>query len=209
MGDRLMGRITSGWGIILAASVVCTVALASEPENKAAVATPTCDYGDAHANAPDELSQFDFLIGDYTIAAHRWMGEQWSPPAPTPPARWNGRYILGGMAIEDEWYGVDPGLDPATSRGVNVRMWDAEDQEWDMMWVHSQGRAVQDLRAKVIDGKLTMWQVYPERADFKAYFERTGPDSWHRIHLKKDDNGEWQPLFKLAATRIPCPADQP
>ena len=47
-------------------------------------------------------------------------------------------------------------------------MWDAEDGEWDMMWVHSAGRQVQDLRAKVIDGKVTMWQVYPERPGFRA-----------------------------------------
>lgn len=76
-----------------------------------------------------------------------------------------------------------------------------------MMWIATGGRQVQDLRAKVIDGKLTMWQVYPERPNFRAYFERTGPDSWHRIHLEPDENGNWVNKYKLAATRIPCPAD--
>ena len=191
--------------LIATASLAIGIAHAQEADPP--LQPPSCDYGAPHADAPEELAQFDFLIGDYTIAAHQWKDEAWSPPAPIPPARWNGRYIMGGMMIEDEWYGIDPGIAHDAPRGVNVRMWDAEDQEWDMMWVHTMGRKVQDLRAKFIDGKLTMWQVYPEREDFKAYFERTGPDTWHRIHLKKDEAGEWQPLYKLAATRIPCAAE--
>lgn len=168
------------------------------------IAPPSCDYGEPHPNAPAELAQFDFLIGDFAITAHAWRNGAWTPPRPGPAPRWNGRYTLGGMAIEDEWFDPDPGLDPDAPRGVNIRMWDAEDGEWDMMWVHTSGRQVQDLRAKVIDGKLTMWQVYPERPNFRAYFERLDPDRWQRVTLAPDEDGEWQPTFSLVATRIPC-----
>ncbi|WP_370179960.1 hypothetical protein [Alteriqipengyuania sp.] len=173
---------------------------------EADIAPPGCDYGSPHPDAPEELAQFDFLIGDYAITAHAWRNGAWTPPRPGPAPRWNGRYILGGMAIADEWYDPDPGLDPDGGRGVNIRMWDPEDGEWDMMWIATGGRQVQDLRAGMVDGKLTMRQVYPERANFRATFERLGPDSWQRITYAKDEAGEWQPTFKLVATRIPCPA---
>lgn len=179
---------------------------APTPGTPNTLAPPACNYGAPNANAPPELAQFDFLIGDYTVSAHAWRDGEWTVPRPGVPARWNGRYGLDGMSIIDDWYDRDPGSDPKTDRGINVRMYDPEAGEWDMMWIHTGNHQVQDLRAKVIDGKLTMWQVYPERADFRAYFNRLGPDRWQRVSLvpgKAED--EWVPQYKLVATRIPCP----
>lgn len=169
------------------------------------VAPPdTCDYGAPHDNAPAELAQFAFLIGDYKVTMHRWLGESWSPPQPGVTARWNGRYGLGGMAIYDEWFNPDSAQEPDAPRGVNVRMYDPDAEEWDMMWVATGGRQVQDLRAKEIDGVLTMWQVYPERPGFRAEFTVDDADNWNRISFGPDENGVEQKQFKLAATRIPC-----
>jgi len=170
------------------------------------MAPPTCEYGAPHPGAPPELAQFAFLIGDYSIALHAWDGEGWSPPKPDATARWNGRYVLGGMAIMDEWYNPDPAQDAAAPRGVNVRMYDPESGEWDMMWLATSNHQVQDLRARMEDGHLAMWQVYPERPDFRAEFETTDPDHWARVSYTKDENGEWVKQYKLAATRIRCPA---
>ena len=168
------------------------------------LAPPRCDYGSPHPEAPAELQQFAFLIGDYTIKFHAWRSGKWTPPQPGATGRWNGYYGLGGMAIIDEWFDRDPGLEPNVDRGVNVRMWDDEASEWDMMWMATAGKQVQDLRAQMKDGKLTMWQVYPDRPNFKAVFEITDDDHWARISYTKDDDGEWVKQFKLAATRIPC-----
>ena len=164
----------------------------------------TCEYGAPHENAPDEISQFEFLIGDYKISLHAWRGENWSPPQPGVTARWNGRYGLGGMAIVDEWYHPDPAQDPDAPRGINVRLYDSEAGEWDMMWIATGGNQVQDLRAQMQEGELWMWQVYPERPNFKAKFEIEDADHWARISYTKDDKGEWVKQYKLAATRIPC-----
>ncbi len=195
--------------IVLAALLAGPAAASGQESEEPRIAPPVCDYGAPHPDAPQEIRQFDFLIGDYAIGVSRWTGEGWQavPASAYGPARWNGRWILGGMAIEDEWFDKDPGLDPDSVRGVNVRMWDAEAGEWDMMWVYTGNHQVQDLRAKEIDGVLTMWQVYPERPDFRATFERTGPDSWARITLKPGDEGEWVPTIRLEATRIPCAED--
>ncbi|MEM8772764.1 MAG: hypothetical protein AAGD92_14050 [Pseudomonadota bacterium] len=164
----------------------------------------TCDYGAPHPNAPAEMSQFAFLIGDYAVSLHAWRGEAWSPPQPGKTARWNGRYGLGGMAVIDEWFNPDPEQDPDAPRGVNVRMYDPDAAEWDMMWVAAPGHQVQDLRAKVKDGVLTMWQVYPEREDFYAEFVVEDDNRWSRVSYGKDDEGNWVKQFKLSASRIPC-----
>ncbi len=174
-----------------------------------AAAQPTapvksCDYGAPHADAPAELAEFAFLIGDYKITMHRWLGESWSPPQPGVTARWNGYYGLGGMAIYDEWFNPDPAQNPAAPRGVNVRMYDPDAEEWDMMWIATSGKQVQDLRAKVIDGVLTMWQVYPERPDFRATFHVEDENRWSRVSYGKDENGDYVKQFRLAATRLPC-----
>lgn len=180
---------------------VTQIATAAEPT----LAPPRCDDGTPHANAPKELAQFAFLIGDYKVSAHAWKNEAWTPPRPGPTARWNGWYGLGGMAIYDEWYGTDPGFDNDSGRGVNVRFYDTNSSEWKMMWVHTKAAKVQDLRAEMRDGKLTMWQVYPERPNFLAEFNVIDADHWNRISFLKDEEGNWTKQFKLAATRIPCP----
>lgn len=54
------------------------------------------------------------------------------------------------------------------------------------------------------DGKLTMWQVHPERPDLGAVFEIEDEDHWARISFTPDEEtGEWTPQYRLAATRIP------
>ena len=166
----------------------------------------TCNFGAANTSAPPEIEQFAFLIGDYKVTLHAWQGENWSPPSPGVTARWNGRYGLNGMAIIDEWYNPDPAQNASAGlmQGINVRMYDPDAEEWDMMWVATGGHQVQDLRAKILDDKLTMWQVYPERESFRAEFNVIDDDQWNRISFIKNDEDLWVPQFKLAATRIPC-----
>tara|TARA_Y100000052_G_scaffold27549_1_gene36157 strand:- start:5638 stop:6222 length:585 start_codon:yes stop_codon:yes gene_type:complete len=184
--------------------VCCVLALPIFAQEIAPV--ETCDYGTPHPSAPEEISQFEFLIGDYTIHLHAWTGQGWTPPQPGVTARWNGRYGLGGMAIVDEWFHPDPAQNSNAPRGINVRMYDEEAAEWDMMWVATGAHQVQDLRAKMQEGRLTMWQVYPERNDFLAKFEVYDEDHWARIEYQKSEDGEWVERFKLAASRIDCEA---
>ncbi|MEQ9316033.1 MAG: hypothetical protein RLN72_09275 [Henriciella sp.] len=184
-------------GLSFAVFVPCTAtALETMP--------PRCDDGAPHEAAPEELSQFAFLVGDYQIHFHAWQGTGWSPAKPGETARWNGWYGLGGMAIYDEWYHPDPAQNPDGGRGVNVRMYDPDAEEWDMMWIDTTSRQVQDLRARVEDGELWMWQVTPERPNFRAKFVIEDEDHWARITYGRDEDGNWVEQFKLAASRLPC-----
>lgn len=199
--NHLSALMTALSGLAIAACTSSPIAPSEDPEITAA---PSCDYGSAHVNAPPELAQFAFLIGDYDITSHVMTAQGWSPPRPGPHARWNGRYSLNGMTITDEWYDPNPESDPNAPRGVNVRLYDAEAGIWKMMWISTTGAQVQDLRAEMRDGKLTMWNVYPEQIESLADFTVEDADHWHRISYVKDEAAGWIPQFKLSATRIPC-----
>ena len=72
------------------------------------------------------------------------------------------------------------------------------------MWLATGAMQVQELAAAVQDGVLTMWQVHPERPDFRASFHVHDDDRWEGVQHARDDDGEWQPRFRLSAQRIPC-----
>ncbi len=152
------------------------------------------------AGAPAETRQFEFLVGKHDVTLHAWTDSGWTPPRPVN-ARWNGWYGLEGRAIYDEWNDPQPGTG---GLGVNVRMYDPEEGVWKMMWVSTAGHQVQDLRAQVKDGVLTMWQVYPERPGWKAEFEVLDDNRWARVSYQLNGDGQWQPQFRLVATRTAC-----
>lgn len=85
-------------------ALALAAATAAAAADRGEIAPPSCDYGTIHPDAPPEAAQFDFLIGDYPIAVERWAEGAWQPipPGTYGPARWNGRWALGGMAIADE-----------------------------------------------------------------------------------------------------------
>lgn len=199
---KSIGSVIAIAGLFAAA---CTTEHQASPDPAAAAPiAPRCDYGSPHPQAPAELAQFSFLIGDFEITSHIMTPTGWSPPRPGPRARWNGWYSMGGMMITDEWYDPDPGLQPDAPRGVNVRMYDVESAEWIMMWVATRTKRVQDLRAAMKDGKLTMWQVYPTKIDLLADFTIEDDDHWYRVSYTQDDAGDRVPQYKLRATRIAC-----
>lgn len=202
MNQKIVGLISAAAGLCVSA---CTAQTAiSQDAATTERAPPRCDYGRAHPQAPAELEQFGFLIGDFEITSHIMTPTGWSPPRPGPRARWNGWYSMDGMMITDEWYDPDPGLQPDAPRGVNVRMYDETSDEWIMMWVATNTARVQDLRAAMKDGKLTMWQVYPSQIDLVADFTVEDDDHWHRVSYVQDEDGAWTPKYKLRATRIVC-----
>ena len=204
------------WSVVVSAMALSACAIASPDDADAnnnlapvldqssGAIAPKCDDGERHPAAPAQIDQFAFLIGDFDITSHIMTPNGWSPPRPGAHARWNGWWGLGGMMIYDEWYDPDPGYDPESPRGVNVRFFDDQASVWKMMWISDTGRRVQDMRAELREGKLTMWQVYPTEIELVADFTIEDEDHWYRVSYTKDEEGAWVPQYKLRATRIPC-----
>jgi hypothetical protein len=165
--------------------------------SQAIAAQETC-VGQPNAQAPDALTQFNFLLGTHEVTLHAWLGETWSPARPIN-AQWRGWYGLEGFAIYDEWIDPDP---TRGGRGINVRMYDPDEGLWKMMWISTRGKQVQDLRAQLRDGVMTMWNV--DRAGWKAEFEMLGNTAWARADYQQNEAGDWVPQFRLVATRQGC-----
>jgi hypothetical protein len=81
---------------------------------------PTLPFGRAHPDAPQELAQFGFLVGEYEclerirIETGKWLKFR---------AIWRGRYILGGMGIQDEYW-------TAQVFATSVRVYDPKAKRW-------------------------------------------------------------------------------
>ncbi len=168
-----------------------------------ALAADDCAIGTRAADAATELAQFEFLLGDWTIELRRWTDNGWSPPRPQP-ARWHGRYALGGYAIYDEWFDVDPTLAPDTKRGANLRVYDRDAKRWSMTWLHTAGNVGTVLAAEIRAGVLTMWQTHPVDDSWEAEFVVENATEWVRTRYQKDASGQRTPQFQLTARRAPC-----
>lgn len=164
------------------------------------------DIGTRAPEAPEQLDEFEFLIGCFRIDAQRYHAEQ-GEFGPTVSTYWNGRWALNGWAVYDEWFNVQiPGQPTDLGRGANLRVVDPETGIWTMVWVHTRGNPGQDLRAQMRDGDMVMWQVHPRRdQDWKAVFEITDADHWVRTeYVRPYETDAWTPTGRLNATQVDC-----
>ena len=53
-------------------------------------AQSACDFGSPHPDAPEEIQQFEFLIGNHRIEARIWQDDAFTQGY--APAEWNGRW---------------------------------------------------------------------------------------------------------------------
>ncbi|MEM6639716.1 MAG: hypothetical protein AAF610_07425 [Pseudomonadota bacterium] len=196
----MSAQTTYRYVTLLGATLLASTAGA---DGHAAASTDNCHMGTVNKAAPSELAQFSFLIGDWSVDMHRWQTDQWSPPRPQK-AFWRGRYALGGMAIYDEWFDIDPAVDASTPRGANLRMFDTKNAVWQMTWLHTQAYSPTDLSAKERDGNMVMWQNHPEGPSWEAEFEVVSDNQWVRTHYALDEDGKRSPLFRLVANRTAC-----
>ena len=91
------------------------------------------EFGKLNPNAPAELSQFAFLIGNWNFEAKvKTADGQWTRFKGT----WRGRYILDGYAISDEYRMTDLS-GKLVVLGLNLRTYDASKQTWNIKWLNA------------------------------------------------------------------------
>jgi len=172
----------------------------------AAVNLAACDFGERNPQAPEELEQYAFLIGNHTVRAWRWDAENKDWGKGYLETTWNGWWALDGFAIADEWFDIQfPGQPETTGRGVNIRMWDEKNQRWSNMWMHSANPVTTELHSKMEDGKMVMYQVYPETAQkTRVEFEVQDDGNWTRIAYAEDEEGNLTPTGRLDGIKQAC-----
>ncbi len=123
---------------LLAAHVlsgVVPVRLTGEPaqEDSRSMKRAEQEYEKLNSNAPPELSRFTFLIGKWRCDAKLKREDgTWE----SLNATWEGRYILDGYAIADEYRMTTPAGELAVL-GMNFRSYDAKKKTWNMKWLNA------------------------------------------------------------------------
>lgn len=125
-----------------------SVSAQSAKENTRAMQRDEQQYGKPNPKAPPELSRFAFLIG-------KWRGEakvkREDGSRESFKVSWEGRYILDGYAIADEYRMWAPSGELMVL-GVNLRVYDPKKKAWNMKWLHALGGTWVDLGPEELGG---------------------------------------------------------
>lgn len=93
--------------------------------------TRQTQHGNPNPNAPPELSQFAFIIGEWRCDVRvKEDSGAWQ----TYQATWVGRYILDGYVIADE-YRMTNQAGELVVHGMNFRSYSVDKKTWVMRWL--------------------------------------------------------------------------
>ncbi|MEQ1808989.1 MAG: sialidase family protein [Terricaulis sp.] len=158
--------------------------------------SPDSPIGVRNTNAPAELQQLEFLIGDWNVAIvlHRPSGDL------AYEARWHNTWIVNGFAIMQEW------RDPY-STGAELRTYNSETGRWEgrnfytgmNTWTESEGtfangEFVIETQTVGSDGS---------RLSRERYFDLQ-PHSFRMVATHSSDGGQtWStPAYEMVCTRV-------
>lgn len=106
------------------------------------------EYGKPNPNASSELSRFAFIIGKWRCDAKLKREDgTWEDLKAT----WEGRYILDGYAIGDEFRMTTPAGELLVL-GINLRTYDAKRKIWNMKWLNALAGTWVDLGPEELGG---------------------------------------------------------
>jgi len=163
------------------------------------------EYGAPNSNAPEELSQFTFLIGKWRCDAKiKGADGAWQPFQAT----WVGRYILDGYAIADEYRMTKPD-GTLVMLGQNYRSYNTDKKAWVMKWQEALTSTWLDLGPEELGGV----RVNDTSITYKAQFR---PDEIHRMtylnisedhftwrgEASRDGGKTWTEIMVIEAYRI-------
>ncbi len=162
-------------------------------------------YGKLNPNAPPELSRFAFLIGKWRCEARLKREEgAWEDLQAT----WEGRYILDGYVIADEYRMTKP-TGELLVLGINLRSYDAKEKTWVLKWLNALAGTWVDLGPKRLGGVQA-----DEKAITYVIEEPVGPHKFTRAtytdisenHFtwrgeRSDEGKEWEELLVIEVYR--------
>ena len=163
------------------------------------------EAGRVNPKAPQELSRFAFLLGEWRCDARLksadggWQHFQ---------VRWTGHYILDGYAIADEYTMTD--LKGAlVVLGMNFRTYDASRQAWHIKWLNAMSGTWTDLVSgdaggmSITDRAITYSFKEPVAAQAytRATYTNISKDHFTWIGEKSDDGESWADFMVVECKR--------
>ena len=135
--------------------------------------------------APEELSRFEFLIGEWRFQARVKVSDE---SHQTFEGTWVGRYILDGYAIADEYRMVDA-KGEVVVLGMNFRAYDAAKRVWNIRWLNGLTGTWTDLVSDELGGV-----VFGEQSVTYAFKEPTADQAYTRATYTSvsEDHFTWR-----------------
>ena len=163
------------------------------------------EYGKPNPNAPLELSRFAFLIGEWRCEAKlkrddgTWYGLT---------ATWEGRYILDGYAIADE-FRLLAASGELMVLGVNLRSYDAKKKVWHMKWLSALAGTWTDLGPEELGGvsadekviSYIMKEPLAPHAFTRATYTNSSADRFTWRGERSNDRKTWEEFMVIEAYR--------
>ncbi|MBC8376124.1 MAG: hypothetical protein H8E26_08750 [FCB group bacterium] len=159
-----------------------------------------------HLDAPPETALLGQLFGSwdaYLVSMNR--DGSWS--SDTTNYQWQWYPILDGHAIQDDWIKLEEGEDSVPDSkvmGTNLRIFNAPEQQWHMVWIDRTQRKSQVYTAVNSDSSVimsgenamgrpvrnTFFNINPDHFDWKQEWTFDNGTSWvvvSKIQCKRKD----------------------
>ncbi len=162
-------------------------------------------YSQPNPNAPEELSQFAFLIGSWRCDIRVKGGDGCFE---TPQATWTARYILDGYVIADEYRETTP--DGQLVRlGATYRSYSSQRDSWVMKWHDALTSNWTDigpaeLGGVLVDGtSITFKHRVPPDGLIRCTFSSISENHFSWLgEFSSDGGGTWDDAMVIQAYRI-------
>ncbi len=162
-------------------------------------------YGKPNPNAPQELSQFAFLIGKWRCDPKLKREDgTWE----SLNAIWEGRYILDGYAIADEYRMTTPAGELLVL-GINLRCYDSKKKAWNMKWLNALAGTWVDLGPKELGGVMadekaisySMKEPVARHAFTRATYTNISADHFTWRGDRSNDGKTWEEFLVIEVYR--------
>lgn len=156
--------------------------------------------------APAGLNQYGQFVGSWRCSGTFLDGEGNWQDAPGRP-RWVWHYILDGRAIQDVWLPDPESSPPGAAKGTNLRVYNAEKDEWDMVWTTETLEGFQRFSARMVDGHIVMHGDIPagarpaHKARITFHNISSGHFDWQYEASALNDGQQWQKFSTLSCDR--------
>jgi len=163
------------------------------------------DFGKRNPKAPQALSHFAFLIGRFKCQAKLKSPDgNWQ----MFNATWNGRFILDGYAIADE-FAMTGSAGELVVLGMNVRTYDAAKRVWSIKWLNALSGIWTDLGSeefggvKITDNSISYSFKEPVAAQAytRATYKAISPEHFTWLGEKSDDGKSWTDFMVVECHR--------
>jgi hypothetical protein len=162
-------------------------------------------YGKRNPNASPELSRFAFLIGKWRCEAKLKREDgTWVDLKTT----WEGRYILDGYAIGDEFRMTTTG-GKLLVLGINLRTYDAKKKAWNMKWLSALTGTWVDLGPEELGGvradektiSYSMKEPVAQHGFTRATYTDISTDHFTWRGDRSNDGRTWEEFLIIEAHR--------